>query len=183
VSRVLTPTALRMLDMQPPVLRGQPVFQASAAAQAEQLDLLNAAIDQLAALVIPKSAGDYVYLWEAMTGVTVDPVAPQSERLNVVLAFLAQMLSEGGGRDWVAVASKLIGTGWTYYTHQPGAVTTTNPAVHHVTILFNTVPPGLSLNLAQKLFNAITPANTVVDITNPSGMLLDVGLLDVNELG
>lgn len=174
MTRVLTASATALLSMQPPPLRSQPVFQAMAAATADQLDKLNAAIDDLFGLVIPKTSGDWLYLWETMVGVTANPSATLDERFDVVETFLARMLSNGYGSDWVALATELIGSGWSYDT-----ATTSN----HVIVNLGTAQAGLSLDIAYRLFVSITPANTVVDLNNPSGMLLDVGLLDVHELG
>lgn len=179
MARALTDRALELLALLPPVLAKQDQFQASAAAQAEQLDNLDAALDQLAALVVPKTSGEYLRLWERMVGVTPDPDGTDEERLAIVLAWLSQMTASGSGADWVGIGTRLVGTGWTYQTHKSGGVA----PVRNIYVYLSSAQQGLTYAMAQRLFEAISPANQLVTVFGGTGMLLDAGTLDFDPLG
>lgn len=181
MARVLSDQAQRVLSMQPVALQRTTLYQALAAAIGDQMDKLDDALSEMERNVVPASADEWLDLWLRQVGAPILTGATDPQKQAALAASVQRMVSDGSGLSWQQIANALLGTGWTYATHrQDLSVSATNPAVHHITIW---VGGTIDATLAQALFDQITPANTVVDVTYlTDDLLLDVGLLDVGAL-
>lgn len=174
MARVLSDRALGQLEMLPLTLRRTPFYQAVAAAQAEQLDNLDAAVDLMERNLVPASADEWLDAWARVFGVQVDPGASTSQRRAVVLAFAQLMVASGSGLDWKAAVTQLMGTGWSYKTHVVGSADPNNPPLHTINVYVAFDPTATPAQVLEILLDAITPANTTVNVSYSEGFMLDV---------
>lgn len=170
--RVLSDSAQAILDLQPVALQSTSMFRAIAAAQAEQFDALDASLLILEQTFFPMVAVEHLDLWETM--LNLPSAGTLVQRRTAVLAFLSRAVASGSGLDWVATATRLLGTGWSYRTYQTSGGDGLTPPVHVINVFIAYDPDAISATTAELLLNSITPANTSINVSYSEGFILDV---------
>lgn len=176
---LLTDTARRMAATLPSYYEGEPLLDRMLQARANEIDRLDAIVDQLAAEVIPGQATDafgLLGLWEAHLDLPVRPAdATEGQRRAKVNAALRALDSASSADALDAIMAAMGGTG-TFELHRdtPSALTDT-----------------LTLSVTSTSYNAIVikrialrlyPAHRNLLFSFADGFVLDLSLLDQDAL-
>lgn len=179
---LLSDRGQRMRAMLPPFLQDDPDYLGVIHAQARELDLIESLLDSIQSNLIPWLADDLLLpAWEATLRLTIDPAGQTTDqRRNTIISFLRKMVTDPTGQQWVAVVTLLIGPGWTYEEHVEGDLSSPPAGTIRVNLPFpsDTRP----YDLATRLVEDNTPANTVIEFTSLPGFQLDESRLDVGTL-
>jgi hypothetical protein len=169
-----------MMDMVPPVLWDVPLYHAVYDSLGDQYEMLHDAIDLLHKNTIPYSAEEYLSLFEAQLGLTIEPEGLTLEqRKEIVTTFMQRAVLDGSGLDWIAAADRLIEGIWVYETHETGDAG--SPPAHVIIVRLPYTSGSIMAQIAEVLLRSITPAATQINVVYNEGWLLDVSQLD-NDL-
>lgn len=111
----LSGTGQRLLELVPPYLAKSTDAQQVIDVLARECDRVEAASGVLVANYFPQQGNEYLKVWEALLGLSIEPPDKTlAQRQTTVLAYLQSLKSSGSGLDWEANLTRLIGTGWSY---------------------------------------------------------------------
>lgn len=170
---LLSPTGLQMLSELPPQLRGSYDYMAVVHAYAREIDLAEAAIEQLRAQMNPATADILLPAWESTVKLPVGGNgADIPTRRAAVIARLQKVLTSAEGTQWISTLDSLIGPGWSY-TEGNGIIDIILPQ-----------PSGSATfdELVEQIRN-VTPAHLELSITSSSAFQLDISEMDIQDLG
>jgi len=166
MSRTLTDYQLEMLESIPPWMHSDPDIQAAFTAMTNELELIQASVQDVMDTYFPQFSERFLYLWEASLGLTVNPTGlSTAERQARVLAYAWQRHDRVPGQTWVANVTALIGPAWTWKRYPDGGT-----PLHTITITFTGDPDSGDELLAA--LRQITPANTVLVLDYGTGFVI-----------
>jgi hypothetical protein len=179
---VLSPLGQAMREQIPPALRNSYDYLAVINALSKELDLLEAAIEQVRAQFDPSTADVLLGAWEWQLNLPVGGGGSDITARRVrVLTRLRKVLSGGGGREWEATISDIVGPGWTYLEHDPNDPSSPADGIVQITVPF---PSGTSKFIeARNQIRDITDAHLQVVFLSSQAFELDISELDVTEFG
>lgn len=168
MSRVLTPTATRMLSRIPAYYRRDPLSQAVMLGMGGRVDEVEAMTEQIRAFMFPQLAGEdgwgSLAYWERLMRLPVEPAGvPEARRLAVVLAHWRKRRAKTGA-GWVELVTLLLGT--SLWTHEEG------PVPGHITITVSNLEESYVANQIARLVRDITPAGYVINFVFTGGFLI-----------
>lgn len=173
-----TATAQRMMETLPIYYWGEPLIERIVQARANEIDRLDAQLDQLEAELVPGQATDalgLLGLWEHQFDLPVQPAdATENQRRAKVKAALAK-LDSGSSADALAALQAAMGsTTFTVLRDTPDPLSDTLQMPYEA----GTYNAIIVLELAQKLW----PAHRGLFINYIDGFILDASPLDVSTL-
>lgn len=143
----ITEKALALIEDLPPFLVDSYDIRAVLAALSNEIDRIDAAIEEIRDNFYPQRGEKYLKAWESLLGVAIEPPDKTlAQRRVSVLAILQSLKTSGSGLSWEAALSQLIGTSWSYAEHDPAVPT--SPPAH--TLKF-TIPFGSPLSVPTGL--------------------------------
>lgn len=170
----LSPTAQRMMDTLPDYYWGEPLYERIVQAWANEIDRLEARLEQIKNGLVPGLADDtlgMLALWEAQLGLPINPPdATVPQRLSKVNAALRK-LDAGSAAGYIAALSAAIDTNaWTLLRDTPANLVDTLQIPY---------APG-SYNAAQveEIARRMHPAHRELRMRYEEGFLLDLARLD-----
>lgn len=182
-SRPLNALGWQMLADLPPLIQDDPLTQAVIHAYSQESQRI---LDKLEALIpewFPQLSTELgLPLWEARTGLTVNPEgASVEERRALVLAAFRRLLMSPSVVDYVGVLEQIVGPGFVYRESNPWDPAASPPP--YTVFLVLPYPAGSPIFLsAERLVRAFTPAWLDVIVGSLSGFKLDNSLLDEDTL-
>ena len=123
-------------------------------------------------------------LWEAATGVTINPPSyTLEERRVVVLASLHRASMDASVTSFLDFLATLVGSGFTYQEHSPYTPTGDVPPEYTIQISLPYPSDSDFFNRAERFVRILAPAHIDLVVTSQSGFGLDFGRLDEDALG
>lgn len=175
--RILTGKALEMLNDLPPVLRGDPDYQAVCQCYGREAERMDAHLDLVRRQFFPQFADPLLKAWEALLRTTIEPPgATLDERRQVVLAMHARLRATASGLAWIANVTKLVGLGWTYDTHDPDVPG--SPPANTIRVRLPFPPESGRYAQTEAYLRKITPAAWDLIVTWIGGFSLDRSQMD-----
>lgn len=179
-ARPLTDRGLAMLGTLPPVLRDSVDYQAVIHAAARELDLLEAAAEQVRSQFSPSTADILQDAWELTTGLPVGGAGQSlAQRQMSSTKAVRQVLGAGSGLTWEERITDLIGSGWTYEEHIAGDGS--SPAANTIRITLPFPPEGALYAQTLVKIRQWTAAHIAIELASTSGFILDESQLDIQE--
>ena len=171
----MTPAGQALLDQYPRAFHGAHLLRAICNAKGEEFVLLDTQLDLLQKNTIPSTAEEFLSLFEAELGISIDnPAMTLVERKDAVIAFMQRAAMTGSSWDWERVATTILGTGWSW------SIGGTNNS--ELTVLSPDAAGTIRAELAEALLETITPATVLINVTYSEGFILDESLLDEDLL-
>ena len=174
----LSPTAARMLDTLPAYYWDEPTIERIIQAQANEIDRLDALVDQLKVELMPGAATDahgLLAMWEITLGLPARPPdATESQRRAKIVAALRK-LDSGSSADALATLAAAIGAG-------AFSVERDTPGLLQDTLQIPFEPGSYSAATIEALALKIWPAHRRLFMRYEGGFILDVSRLDADTL-
>jgi uncharacterized protein YmfQ (DUF2313 family) len=162
-------------------MRDDPDIQGAFLAMANEVDRLDAAIADVVTNYFPQLAADYLYLWEAHLGISVNPTGLSvAQRQQRVMSFVALRTNSVPGRAWVKNVTALLGPGWTWTRHTPGS--SSGVAAHTIQINLPYVAGSAQATDLIALLEKMTPANTQIVINYGSKFIVQESQIQFQPL-
>lgn len=175
-SRDLTDTARARLDDIPPWATQDYDIAGAIQAMSNEVDRIDAVMDEIVNTFFPQLATDYLYLWEASLGIAMYPEGlTTAQRQQRVLAFYLQRYNKVPGSSWVQSLNVLLGPGWSWTRHIPHAVG--GVGTHTILITLPFAVDSAQANDLVALIELITPANTFIDVAYGVGFIIQQSLI------
>lgn len=176
---LLTPNGLAYLAALPAFLREDQDAIAVAHACGREQDLLEERIAQTAANLLPGTADALTLpIWEALFGLSA---GTQSDADREAALQARARVTAGGGQDWIAAVTNLIGPGWSFERHVPEAGGV-GAGVETIIVSVSYSPSSDEYHRLELFLEFITDANTQVVLRSSTGFTLDFSQLDAQTL-
>lgn len=173
----LTETATRMMRTLPSYYDGNAIVERIIQAKANEIDRIDARIDQLKNGVVPGLATDELGLlaaWERILRLPVSPVgASVGQRQAAVKAQLGR-LNAVTAADVIGILLAAVGPIFSIARNTPG------PLQDTITIPYD--PGSFGASQVERIARTAWPAHRQVFIAYGDGFILDVALLDLDTL-
>lgn len=176
--RVLTDNALALLDDLPPWFQDDPNVQAAISVMSNEVDRCEAMIEEVINMFWPFLAEQFLYLWEAALGISVNPAGQNiAQRQARAAAFYLQRVNRTYGSSWVQAVTALLGPGWSWER----AGDSGTPA-HTIRITLPYQANSAQSNDLITLLDMLTPANTVIEVIYGHGFIIQQSGIQVEPL-
>lgn len=175
--RVLTDRALDFLDMLPPWTHGDPNIQAAIQVMSNEVERIDAKMEEVVNGYFPFLADQYLYLWEASLGLATNLSLSVTQRQMRVLAFLQRMHNSVPGSTWVTNVTALIGTTWTWTRHPTGSVPVNTLQIN---LPYTSTSPQATDLIA--LLRILTPAEVDIVINYGDGFIIEQSQIEIQPL-
>lgn len=170
----LSATAQRMLGSLPSYYWGNPLVERVIQAWANEIDRIDARLDQIKDGLVPSLADDtlgMLALWEATLNLPINPPdATITQRRTAVNAALRK-LDASSAAAYIVVLSAALRTGaWQLVRDFPDML--------HDRLDIPFAPGSYTSVQAEEIARRMHPAHRALDATYVAGFLLDLGRLD-----
>lgn len=169
----LTLRARRMLGTLPYYYAGEPLLERIVQAWANEIDRLDAVVDQLKIELQPGAATDefgLLGMWEQMLGLPPRPAAATVSQRQAKVAGALQAIGAGSSADVIAALETAAGTGFTVLRDTPGVRQDTIEVPFEST----SYQAGLFIRLARRMW----PAHRQLFVSFAGGFLFDTTPFD-----
>lgn len=181
-ARPLTALGQQMVASLPTFLRGSSDYQAVLHAGAREIELAEAAIEQVRAQFNPATADVMLGAWEAIVKLPVGGFgATIAQRQARVTQRLQKLLGGSEGLEWVQRITELVGPGWSYLEYLAGDPD--SPPPYTVSIALPFPPSGQAYAEALRLIREVTPAHLDIRFASGAGFIVDESEVDIEGLG
>jgi uncharacterized protein YmfQ (DUF2313 family) len=174
----LSATAERMLETVPAYYDGEPLMERLFQAGANEIDRMDALVDQVTAELQPGQATDALGLlgaWEATEGLPVMPVGATETQRQAKINAALQKLDSGSGRAALATIQAAMGAG-------AFTVDRDTPVVLEDTLNIPYLAGTYNAAVIQAIALKIWPAHRALFIRYGDGFILELSRLDADSL-
>jgi uncharacterized protein YmfQ (DUF2313 family) len=166
---LLTDTARRMASTLPAYYEGEPLLDRMLQARANEIDRLDAIVDQLAHDLIPVQATDALGLlgaWERHLELPAGDALSEAQRQDRVAAALQSLDAASGTSVMASISTLLDGAPFTIYRDQPAPLWDT--------LEFSYDPAGVSVDELEAFAERLWPAHRKLVMRFQQGWIVGV---------
>lgn len=178
---LMTTAAWEYVDDLPAFFREDPLVQAVAYAVTQEFARVQSFLDRVQANMLPSTADALTFpVWEALFEMQ-HGTESDAERCAALAARWTTQVDPGSGSAWVLAVTQLLGSGWAYLEHVPGATPPT-PGFLTVIVRVPFASGSDEFRRAQDFLNDFSPANITFVMQAQPGFALDLSQLDAQPL-